>query len=128
MSLGDFRGGSENYVTAQWIGMPTFYTDNPNENSFNQAASLLAQYRWTKLVGQFRSDFRIAREGNREVNTITTTQTFSNILRFRYDYSEKTSFDWQFSQGYSKSSDPSREHVRDANSSSRVRANDRQSV
>jgi hypothetical protein len=105
--LGDFRGGSENYLTAQWIGMPTFYTENRNENSFNQAAFLLAQYRWTKLVGQFRSNFSIAREGNRETNTITTTQTFSNILRFQYDYSEKTSFDLQFSQRYSKSSDPS---------------------
>jgi putative beta-barrel porin BBP2 len=105
--LGDFRGGSENYVKAQWVGMPTFYTNNPNENSFNQAASLLAQYRWTKLVGQFQSNFRIAREGNREVHTITTTQTFSNILRFQYDYSGKTSFDLQFSQGYSESSNPS---------------------
>ena len=105
--LGDFRSNSENYVTAQWIGIPTFYTNNPDENHFNQAASLLAQYRWTKLVGQFRSGFGISREASREVNTITTTQTFSNSLRFQYDYSEKTSFDLQFAQEYSASSNPS---------------------
>jgi hypothetical protein len=107
LELGDFRSDSENYLTAQWIGAPTFYTDNSNENSFNQAASLLAQYRWTKLVGQLQSDFRIAREGSREVNAITTTRSFSNTLRFKYDYSGKTSLDLQFSQYYSDSSDPS---------------------
>jgi Putative beta-barrel porin 2 len=105
LQLGDFREGSENYLTAQWVGFPSFYTENTNENSFNQEASLLAQYRWTRLVGQFQSKFRNAREGNREVNTITTTRTFSNRLRFQYDYSEKTSFDLQFRQEYSESSD-----------------------
>ena len=105
--LGDFRSNSENYVTAQWIGIPTFYTNNPNENHFDQAGSLLAQYRWTKLVGQFRSGFGISRGASREVNTITTTQTFSNSLRFQYDYSDKTSFDLQFRQEYSASSNPS---------------------
>jgi Putative beta-barrel porin 2 len=105
--LGDFRGGSENYVTAQWVGMPSFYTDNPNENAFNQAGFLLAQYRWTKLVAQVRSGFGISRQGNREVNTITTTQTFYNALRFQYDYSDKTSFDLQFRQASSRDSDAS---------------------
>jgi hypothetical protein len=105
--LGDFRSGSENYVTAQWIGIPTFYTNNPDQNHFNQAGSLFAQYRWTKLVGQLRSGFGISRGASREVNTITTTQTFSNSLRFQYDYSEKTSFDLQFNQDYSASSNPS---------------------
>jgi Putative beta-barrel porin 2 len=105
--LGDFRSGFENYVTAQWIGIPTFYTNNPSENHFNQAGSLLAQYRWTKLAAQFRSGFGVSREANREVNTITTTQTLANSLRFQYDYSEKTSFDLQFRQEYSASSNPS---------------------
>ncbi len=105
LQLGDFREGSENYLTAQWVGFPSFYTENTNENNFNQEASLLAQYRWTRLVGQFQSKFRNAREGDREVNTITTTRTFSNLLRFQYDYSEKTSFDLQFKQEYSESSD-----------------------
>ena len=61
--LGDFRSVSENYVSAQWIGIPAFYTDNPKENSFNQAGSLSAQYRWTKLVGQFSEQFRNFQRG-----------------------------------------------------------------
>ena len=27
--LGDFRSESENYLIAQWLGSPIFYTDNP---------------------------------------------------------------------------------------------------
>ena len=38
--LGDFRSNSENYVTAQWIGIPTFYTNNPNENALRPSGLL----------------------------------------------------------------------------------------
>ena len=96
--LGDFRGGSENYLSAYWLGSPVFYTDNPDENNFDQKAALIAQYRWSKLVGRIDSNFSIETGGNREVNEITTTQSFSNSLRLQYDYSEKTSFDLKFSQ------------------------------
>ena len=96
--LGDFRAGSENYLSAYWLGSPVFYTDNPDENNFDQKAALIAQYRWSKLVGRIDSNFSIETGGNREVNAITTTQSFSNSLRFQYDYSEKTSFDLKFSQ------------------------------
>jgi Putative beta-barrel porin 2 len=96
--LGDFRAGAENYLSAYWLGSPTFYADNPDQNNFNQNAALIAQYRWSKLVGRFDSNVSIARGGNREVNAITTTKSFSNSLRFQYDYSEKTSFDLKFSQ------------------------------
>ena len=96
--LGDFRRGEENYLTAKWIGAPVFYTNNPEENGFNQSASLRTQYRWNRLVGRFDSNFSITREANRETNTITTTQSFSNDLRFSYDYSGKTTFFVAFSQ------------------------------
>ena len=108
--LGDFRSETENYLTALWVGIPIFYTDNPEENSFDQKAALAVQYRWSKLVGKFESNFSIERAGNREVNTITTNQTFSNRLRFTYDYSEKTSFDLQFSQLSTKVDSPSGTH------------------
>ena len=96
--LGDFRGGSGNYLSAFWIGSPVFYTDNPDQNNFNQSASLIGQYRWSKLAASINSTVSIARGGNREVNAITTTKSFSNSLRLQYDYSEKTSFDLKFSQ------------------------------
>jgi hypothetical protein len=96
--VGEVRGGKENYLNLQWIGVPVFYTDNPEQNSFNQSYSLRAQYRWSRLVGRLESSFSIAREANRELNTIATTKSFSNNLHFHYDYSAKTSFFVGFSQ------------------------------
>ena len=58
--LGDFRGGSENYLSAYWLGSPTFYTDNPDQNNFDWSSSLIAQYRWSKLVGRFDSNFSVS--------------------------------------------------------------------
>ena len=96
--LGDFRGAGENYLNGYWLGIPVIYTDNPEQNAFNQAASLAGQYRWNRLVARLESNFAITKGPNREVNTITTTTSFSNSLRFQYDYSEKTSFDLGVSQ------------------------------
>ena len=95
---GDFRGGTENYLSAHWVGIPLIYMDNPEQNAFNQSASLFAQYRWNKLVGRYQGNFEVTTGPNREVNTITTTTKYTNSLRFSYDYSEKTSFDLGFYQ------------------------------
>jgi hypothetical protein len=95
---GDFRGEKENYLTAYWVGIPVIYTQNPEQNAFNQSAALSAQYRWTKLVAKLQSNFNVTKGPNREVNTITSTTSFFNSLRFFYDYSDKTTFDLGFSQ------------------------------
>ena len=105
--LGDFRGKGENYLTGYWLGIPVIYTNNPEQNAFNQSAALIGQYRWNRLVARLQSNFDIATGPSREVNTIVATRTYSNALRFQYDYSEKTSFDLQFTQSHSESSDPS---------------------
>ena len=99
--LGDFRGGKENFLNVLWLGIPTYYTEHSDQSSFNQAYSLIAQYRWSKLVARLDSNFSLVRTSSREVNTITTEKNFSNTLRFKYDYSEKTSFDLRFSQSAS---------------------------
>jgi hypothetical protein len=101
--LGDFRGGYENYLNAGWIGIPVIYTNNPEQNAFNQNAYLGAQYRWTKLVATFNGAFSVVKGPNREVSAITTTTNYSNSLRFGYDYSEKTGFNLEFRQSASLS-------------------------
>ncbi len=78
--LGDFRGTTENYLSAYWLGIPVIYTNNPEQNAFNQSAALLAQYRWNRLVARLQSNFAITTGANREVNTITTTKSFSNFV------------------------------------------------
>jgi Putative beta-barrel porin 2 len=103
--LGDFRDKEENYLSAQWIGMPVIYTKNSEQNGFNQYVALSLQYRFSKLVAKLDSSYSHIRGSSRDVNTITTTQTFWNSLAFTYDYSEKTAFNWSFTQSTSSTED-----------------------
>ena len=88
--LGDFRNHVENYLGVKWLGQPVIYTENPEQNAFNQFAAITLQYRFTKVVARWDSNYSIVKGANREVNAITTTQWFWNSLAFAYDYSEKT--------------------------------------
>ena len=88
--FGDFRNHYENYLGVKWLGQPVIYTENPEQNAFNQFASITLQYRFTRMVARWDSNYSIVKGANREVNAITTTQQFWNSLAFAYDYSEKT--------------------------------------
>ncbi len=88
--LGDFRNHDENYLGVQWLGQPVIYTENSEQNAFNQFVSITLQYRFTRMVVRWDSNYSFVKGPNREVNTITTTQQFWNSLAFAYDYSEKT--------------------------------------
>ena len=103
--LGDFRGKTENYLTAQWVGMPVIYTKNTDQSGFNQYIALSLQYRFSKLVAKLDSSYSHIRGSSRDVNTITTTQTFWNSLAFTYDYSEKTAFNLALTQSTSITED-----------------------
>ena len=96
--LGDFRDHKENYFSVQWIGQPVIYTENSEQNGFNQFAALGFQYRFNKLVMKLDSSYSTVKGANRDVNTITTTQTLWNSLAFGYDYSDKTDFNLAFTQ------------------------------
>ncbi len=103
--LGDFLDKEENYLSAQWIGMPVIYTKNSEQSGFNQYIALSLQYRFSKLVAKLDSSYSQIRGSSRDVNTITTTQTFWNSLAFAYDYSEKTAFNLSFTQSTSSTED-----------------------
>ncbi len=96
--LGDFRGQKENYLNFSWIGQPVIYTKNTDQNGFNQYAALVLQYRFNKLVAKLNSTYSHIKGSSRDVNTITTTQTFWNSLAFTYDYSDKTAFNLTLTQ------------------------------
>jgi hypothetical protein len=103
--LGDFREKRENYLSFQWVGMPVIYTKNTDQNGFNQYIALSLQYRFRKLVAKLDSSYSHIRGSSRDVNTITTTQTFWNSLAFAYDYSDKTAFNLIFTQSTSITED-----------------------
>ena len=67
--LGDFRSNSENYVTARWIGIPTFYTNNPNENHFDQRAPCSPSIGGRSSSGNSGAVSEFLRGASREVNT-----------------------------------------------------------
>jgi hypothetical protein len=56
------------------------------------------QYRFNKLVAKLNSTYSHIKGSSRDVNTITTTQTFWNSLGFVYDYSDKTAFNLTLTQ------------------------------
>ncbi len=96
--MGDYRDLKENFLIAEWYGTGYFYTDNPQQNAFNQAAALLGQYRWNKLTGKIESRYQYLTGPDREVGAFTDRQLFVNAIRFDYDYSDKTTFDAEFLQ------------------------------
>ncbi len=96
--LGDYRNLKENFLIAEWYGTGYFYTENPQQNAFNQAAALLGQYRWNKLTGQIESRYQYLTGPDREVGAFTQRQLFVNAIRFDYNYSDKTAFDAEFLQ------------------------------
>lgn len=103
--LGDFREKKENYLSFQWVGMPVIYTKNTDQSGFNQYIALTLQYRIAKLVIKLDSSYSQITGSSRDVNTITTTQTFWNSLAFVYDYSQKTAFNLTFTQSTSITED-----------------------
>lgn len=96
--LGDFRNLQENFLIAEWYGTGYFYTNNPDQNAFNQSAALLGQYRWEKLTAQLSSKYQYLTGPDRQVGSFATRHVFENAIRFNYDYSDKTSFDAEFAQ------------------------------
>ena len=96
--LGDFRNHEENYLGIKWLGQPVIYTENSEQNAFNQFAAITLQYRFTKMVARWDSNYSFVKGPNRDVNTITTTQQFWNSLSFAYDYSAKTQLNLTFYQ------------------------------
>jgi Putative beta-barrel porin 2 len=96
--LGDFRNRTENYLGVKWLGQPVIYTENSEQNAFNQFAAISLQYRFTKMVVRWDSNYSYVKGPNREVNEITTTQQFWNSLIFAYDYSEKTQLNFTLYQ------------------------------
>lgn len=98
LELGDYRTLQENYLLFQYIATGFFFSKYSEQNSFNQSASLLAQYRINQLAIQFESSYQYLNGAQREVGDFTTRNLIANALRFIYDYSEKTSLDLELSQ------------------------------
>lgn len=98
LELGDYRNLQENYLLVEYVATGYFFSKYTEQNSFNQSASLLGQYRFNQLAIQLESTYQYLTGAEREVGDFTTRNLLYNALRFIYEYSEKTSFDLELSQ------------------------------
>ena len=87
---GDWRSRTENFLVADYEPAGVFYFENPNENSFNQVASLAGQYRIQRLTTRLRSQYVYLTGAERDIGDLATRSLINNSLQFTYDLSDKT--------------------------------------
>lgn len=87
---GDWRSRSENFLVADYEASGVFYFENPDQNSFNQIATLMGQYRIQRLLMQLRSQYLYLTGAERDIGDLATRNLINNSLRLSYDLSDKT--------------------------------------
>ncbi|MBU6181572.1 MAG: DUF560 domain-containing protein [Verrucomicrobia bacterium] len=98
LEVGDYRNMQSNFLLLEYLAEGFFFNRYASQNSFDQQASLLAQYRFNQLAVQIESRYQYLNGAEREVGAFTTRSLFFNALRFLYQYSEKTDIDLEFNQ------------------------------
>ena len=87
---GDWRSRTENFLVADYEASGVFYFENPDQNSFNQIATLMGQYRIQRLLMQLRSQYLYLTGAERDIGDLATRNLINNSLRLSYDLSDKT--------------------------------------
>jgi len=98
LEFGDYRNLQDNYLLLEYLATGFFFNRYTSQNSFDQAASLLGQYRFESLAVQAESRYQNLSGAERQVGAFTNRSLFFNAFRMIYDYSEKTSLDVEVSQ------------------------------
>lgn len=100
LEVGDYRTMESNFLLLEYLAEGFFFNRYASQNSFDQQASLLAQYRLNQLAIQFESRYQYLNGAEREVGAFTTRSLYFNALRFLFQYSEKTELSAEVSQAY----------------------------
>jgi hypothetical protein len=87
--LGDFRNLQDNFLIAEWTGAGLLYTNNPEQNAFNQSASLVGRYQWQRLTAEIESRYQSLTGPDRQIGNVASRQLFVNAVHLRYDLSGK---------------------------------------
>jgi hypothetical protein len=88
---GDWRSKVDNFLVADYEAGGFFYFNNPEQDSFNQIASLSGQVRFQRLAILLRSQYAHLTGAVRDVGGFATRNLIYDTLRFTYDLSTKTS-------------------------------------
>ena len=98
LEFGDYRNMEDNYLLLEYLATAFFFNRYTSQNSFDQAASLVGQYRFENLAVQAESRYQSLSGAERQVGAFTDRSIFFNAFRMIYDYSEKTSMDFEANQ------------------------------
>lgn len=98
LEFGDYRNLQDNYLLLEYLATGYFFNRYTSQNSFDQAASLLGQYRFESLAVQAESRYQTLSGAERQVGAFTDRTLLFNALRTDYAYSEKTSLDAEVNQ------------------------------
>jgi len=87
--LGDFRNLKDNFLIAEWTGAGLLYTNNPEQNAFNQEAGLIGKYHWQRLTTEVESRYQSLTGPDRQIGNVASRELFLNAVHLKYDLSGK---------------------------------------
>jgi hypothetical protein len=96
--LGDYRAKANNYLTLKYLATGYIYTGRSELNGVDQQVYLQSQYRFDRLTVQGNVSFSYLDGPDRLAGTFTTSYLIDSLLRFLYDYSDKTQLHAEFEQ------------------------------
>jgi hypothetical protein len=92
LGLGDYRNLTENYLLAQYLLTGFFFVHNSQEDAPNQELALKTQFRFSKLTLQTQTQYQYLTGVDRQVGNFVDHTLIDNLVRLKYDYSDKTQF------------------------------------
>lgn len=98
LEFGDYENLQNNYLLLEYLATGYFFNRYTEQNSFNQAASLIGQYQFEALAVQLESRYQTLSGAERQVGAFTDRVLFFNALRLIRQHSEKTSLDFELTQ------------------------------
>lgn len=98
LEFGDYENLQNNYLLLEYVATGYFFNRYTEQNSFNQAASLIGQYRFEALAVQLESRYQTLSGAERQVGAFTDRVLLFNALRLIRQQSEKTSLDFEVTQ------------------------------
>lgn len=99
--IGDYRAKANNYLILKYLATGYLYTGAATKNNTDgveQQFELHGQYRWDRLTAQSNLSFSYLNGPDRLAGTFTTSYLIDGLLRFLYDYSDKTQLHAEFEQ------------------------------
>jgi hypothetical protein len=96
--IGDYRAKTNNFLSLKYLATGYIYTGRPDLNGVDQQFYLQSQYHFERLTVQSNLSFSYLDGPDRLAGTFTTQYLVDGLLRFLYDYSDKTQLHAEFEQ------------------------------